>query len=41
MVKAGKPKVGTRASNICPDPWAELEMQSEDKIPRPYLLLKL
>ena len=38
IAKAARPNAGTRASNICSEPYAELEMQSEDKIPNAYFL---
>ena len=41
IAKAAKPKAGTSANKICSEPYADDEMQSEDKIPRPYLLLNL
>jgi len=37
MAKAARPKAGTSASKICPEPYALDEMQSEDKIPSAYL----
>ncbi|MEY3331141.1 MAG: hypothetical protein RL202_407, partial [Actinomycetota bacterium] len=35
---AANPNTGNRAIRICSLPYAEDEMQSEDKIPNPYLL---
>jgi hypothetical protein len=37
---AAKPNAGRSAIRICSDPYAEDEMQSLDKIPSAYLLLK-
>ena len=34
IVNAAKPNAGKSAIRICSDPYAEEEMQSEDKIPR-------
>ncbi len=34
MAKAAKPKAGRSAMRICSEPYAEDEMQSEDKIPK-------
>jgi len=33
IVKAAKPKAGINATSICSPPYAELEMQSEDRTP--------
>jgi hypothetical protein len=33
MANAAIPKAGTSAKSICSDPYAEDEIQSEDKIP--------
>jgi hypothetical protein len=41
IAKAAKPKAGNNAIKICSDPYAEDEMQSEDKIPNAYRLLNL
>ena len=41
IAKAAIPKAGTKAKRICSDPYADDEIQSEDKIPRPYLLPNL
>ena len=39
--KAAIPNAGIKAIRICSLPYAEDEIQSDDKIPRPYLLLNL
>ena len=41
MANAAKPKAGTRANKICSDPYADDEIQSEDKIPKAYFLSNL
>jgi hypothetical protein len=41
MANAARPNAGTSAINICSDPYALDEMQSEDKIPRAYLFFNL
>jgi hypothetical protein len=41
MAKAARPNAGTSAINICSDPYALDEMQSEDKIPKAYLFFNL
>jgi hypothetical protein len=38
--KAANPNAGKRAINICSEPYAEEEIQSEERIPSAYLLLK-
>jgi hypothetical protein len=41
IAKAANPKAGNNAINICSEPYAEDEMQSEDKMPKAYRLLNL
>jgi hypothetical protein len=37
---AARPKAGRSAIKICSEPYADDEMQSEERIPSAYLLLK-
>ncbi|CAB4635182.1 unannotated protein [freshwater metagenome] len=41
IAKAAKPNAGKSAINICSEPYADDEIQSEDKIPKAYRLLNL
>jgi hypothetical protein len=41
IVKAANPNAGSSANKICSLPYAEEEIQSEDKIPSAYRLLNL
>ena len=41
IAKAARPNAGKSAIRICSEPYAEDEMQSEERIPRAYLLLSL
>jgi hypothetical protein len=40
IAKAASPNAGSSAIKICSEPYADEEMQSEERIPRAYLLLK-
>ena len=40
IAKAAKPNAGTRASKICSEPYADEEMQSEERTPRADRLLR-
>jgi hypothetical protein len=40
IVNAANPKAGMSAIRICSEPYAEDEMQSDERIPKAYRLLK-
>ncbi len=40
IVKAANPNAGSKAIKICSEPYAEDEMQSEERIPKAYRLLR-
>jgi hypothetical protein len=40
IAKAASPNAGSNAIKICSEPYAEDEMQSEERMPSPYRLLK-
>ena len=41
IVKAARPKAGINAINICSPPYADDEMQSEERTPNAYFLFNL